>query len=288
MLKKICMIMSLCASMIYSSQELFSHYDFSHNKRNEINFEVPALIFGVGAPIAVTILGIASYFISSYMTPESFYVKSKYPYAQIWYDEMIIKYPDAHLDEVPFLFEKRGVFDNYVSCYTSLECTYNQICGDRADLEIINNIYKKKAGNIELTENDINNSRILEFILLNVVGYLQQNAYAKRLICEGAVFPAAVAALAVYKNSFPTDSLAIEGSIAMCACFAVCAYYAKHQAIQANKFACSQAADIHVLQGGLQYFNNLTKAGVISFKHPLTQVQAQMIADEIVRRSLQD
>lgn len=145
MMKNIYLIMGLFFSMICFSQELFSHYDFSHNTRNEIDFEVPALIFGVGGPIAITIIGIASYFISSYLTPESFYVKSKYPYAQIWYDEMIVKYPDAHLKEVPFLFEKRGVFDNYVSCYTSLECTYNQICGDRADLEIINNIYKKKA-----------------------------------------------------------------------------------------------------------------------------------------------
>ncbi|AXK60378.1 hypothetical protein [Candidatus Chromulinivorax destructor] len=274
--------------MICSSQELFSHYDFNHNPKNEIDFELPALIFGVGAPIAVTILGLTSYFISSYMTPESFYVKSKYPYAQVWYDEMIIKYPDAHLKEVPFLFEKRGVFDNYVSCYGCLECTYNQICCYRGDLEIINNIYKKKAEGIELTENDINNSRILEFILLNVAGYLQQNSYAKRLMCEAAVFPAAVAALALYKNNFPTYSLNIEVSIAMWACLAVCLYNARYQAIQANKFACSQAADIKILQSGLQYFNNLTKAGVVSLKHPQTQVQAQMIADEIVRRSSQD
>lgn len=288
MLKNIYLTIGLFFSIIYSSQELFSHYDFSHNAKNEIDFELPALIFGVGVPIAGTIVGIASYFISSYMTPESFYVKSKYPYAQIWYDEMIVKYPDVHLDKIPFLFEKRGVFDNYVSCYTSFECTFNQICCDRADLEIINNIYKKKAEGIELTANDINNSRMLEFILLNVAGYLQQNAYAKRLMCEGAVIPAAVAVLAVYKNNFTTDSLATEASIAMFACLAVCAYYAKYQAIQANKFACSQAADIHVLQGGLQYFNNLTKAGVISLKHPLTQVQAQMIADEIVRRSSHD
>src|SRR3989338_5463826 len=65
------------------------------------------------AALVVTSLAAAcslyNYIPSCFDQPEEFYVKFSFPNAQLWYEEMITKYPQAYLDKKSFMQARYGV-----------------------------------------------------------------------------------------------------------------------------------------------------------------------------------
>ncbi len=282
--------MKLLKSKILLFSLFFTHHvsawDLSENQK--LN-----LILSAGYVSMGTISAATAYMMYSCNIPDKFYVKNKYSYAQIWYNEMAVKYPDAQLDQYTFLSAQRGFCSNYVTW----QCTFHEIYAHRADLDALEDIYKKKAASIELSEQEILVLNILEFLLLDVAGLAKHNVFVKSLIADSIAFPIALATvdLCIIRNLVTSPSAKIEPAVAMfevATAFTMTTLgyfsYIKHQVVQADKFACQQAADVDVLRGGLKFFNHLRNNGMISFVHPSLDSRIQMVLDEIERRSQKD
>lgn len=222
-----------------------------------------------------------SYVVYSCDIPEEFYVKNEYPYAQVWYDEMAMKYPDIHFNERSFLASKRGFFSNF----TTWDISWNEIYGHRADLESIDKIYKKKADNIQLTEEETDVLNIIEFVLLDTIGLLENNFLVKDFVVETAIHSASIIALAAYRDMYPGGSQFIQIPIAFIAAHLSVCGFVRSQVAQADQFACQHAANIDVLQGGVKYFSYLRNNGIVTMAHPSAESRMQVILDEIARRS---
>ncbi len=241
----------------------------------------------IGNSLFVSACGLGASIAYSYDLPRTFYVKHNYFYAQDWYDEMSEKYPAAHLDQKQFLQAKRGIFNNNVTW----ENTFNQIYAPIVDLQRINEIYKKKARNIKISEEDEIILCVCEFFLLCQAAHIEHNDSVCSLVASGIIFPTVEIARAIYTDKPITFWISsLDQCIALLVGFIVYTGYLRHQVAQADKFACDQACDIDVLRGGLRFFNYITShnLGMFDFTHPNSQTRAQAVFDEIERRLLNE
>lgn len=120
----------------------------------------------------VAVGGVYNYIRYTYFDrPEEFYVKHSFPYAQMWYDEMTIKYPAAHLDTKRFLQADYGI-PKEDAVWSAL---YNSIHCPQADLAYIDAMYKKKMNGEPWTDDEIMTSNAIEWLLLHEAGHVELN-----------------------------------------------------------------------------------------------------------------
>ncbi len=230
------------------SLQLFA-FEISEQQKQDV------LQFGTGYSVFVAALGAGSYIAYSCNIPEEFYVKNNYPYAQIWYDEMAQKYPDAHFDQKVFLQARPGILDNELNWQNS----FNQIYAPKADLQIIDEIYKKKAANVAISQEDSMVLHSCEFVLLNKAAHIKNNDKLLSFIGMGLIYPGLEIAHAVSTGTSPNldllDRLMDPKVYALSAIGTIVYYsYLRYQEARADKFACNQAVDQEVLRGGLNFF----------------------------------
>jgi|GEM_PF-1536253 len=101
--------------------------------------------------------------------PEEFYVQYSYPYAQLWYEDMIVKYPQAHLDTKRFLQIEHGTSAEQIVWSMS----YNNIYCPQVDLAYINDAYKKKIDGEELDDRITKTLHMCEWLLLHEAGHVE-------------------------------------------------------------------------------------------------------------------
>jgi len=109
--------------------------------------------------------------------PEEFYVQYSYPYAQLWYEDMIVQYPQAHLDTKRFLQIEHGTSAEQI--VWSMSC--NNIYCPQVDLAYINDAYKKKIDGEELDDTTIKTLYMCEWLLLHEAGHVELNYHLNKM-----------------------------------------------------------------------------------------------------------
>lgn len=278
-------ILFLFCFLFVSKINLNAHY--ANSVKSELQ-NIAALHTG-GQLSGSLIFATTAYLFYSCNIPESFDVKNNYPYTQQWYEDMDKKYPDLQLHSHRFLCAQKGIVSNS----TNWQVGTSEIYILRSDAASINNIYKKKEDGQKLTEVDQNILFISEFLLLNMAGYLQQNAYSNKKIFDILTMPSAIGLMGAYLSYYAEDkpgyfspeiSFISQGIAAIIAGAVGASYYQTYQACQADRFACKHAANIDVLRGGLKYFEYISNNQIISFNHPSPENRIQMVLFEIARR----
>ncbi len=243
------LLMLFCSSSVYS-------FEITDNQHFALqNIGVKSLIVGA--------VGLSSYVAWTCNVPEEFYVKNSHPYAQVWYDEMAMKYPHIHFDQKRFLSGRRSLFDNSISW----ESAYNDVYAPTDDLQIIHEIYKNKSENIEITENDKLVLSMCEFLLLHEAAHIKNHDSIGRLcaivslgICTEIV-TATYRATGLYNPMTHTDYFGRENHLDSYCGFIACAMgyiaYVRYTETRADQFACDNASDIEVLNAGKTLFENL-------------------------------
>ncbi|MGZ6251263.1 MAG: M48 family metalloprotease [Candidatus Chromulinivorax sp.] len=206
---------------------------------------------------------VGSYIAYNYNIPENFYVKNSHPYAQVWYDEMAIKYPQAHLQNKAFLSQRRGIFNNDVSW----ESVYNNIYAHPGDLAFLHTIYRKKSQDLELSETELLFLHFCEFSLLHEAAHVNNQDSIKNvminlsLLITGEVASATCKSTSLYNPVINTDLFGRKCSLSdHLANFLVCigiVKYMRHVETQADQFAYTNAETIEILQAGKKLFENL-------------------------------
>lgn len=181
-----------------SKQEMIEYSQLSCTPREEfmINTAITAVMLAM--------YGATNYAITTYLVQEEHLVETDYPFAQLWYEAMTQKYPQAHLEQKLFLQTWR----NFPKKYMQWCSTFHHIYCPQNELEEINHIYKKTVENHTDTP-DTNNliteeeKFILakyEFILLHEAGHIEHNDIAVRLLTTFAMITSLHAATALYKE----------------------------------------------------------------------------------------
>lgn len=129
--------------------------------------------------------------------PEEFYVKSSFPYAQLWYEDMIIKYPAAHLDKKRFLQARHGVSKEE----TVWSAMCNNIYCPQGDLIYLESLYKKKIDGEQLTDQEITSLDTYEYLLLHESGHIELDYSFNDLVLTVGMIAALEGIKAMYKES---------------------------------------------------------------------------------------
>lgn len=243
------LLMLFCSSYVYS-------FEITDNQHIALkNIGVNSLIVGA--------LGLSSYVAWTCNVPEEFYVKNSHPYAQVWYDEMAIKYPHVHFDQKRFLSGRRGLLDNSVSW----ESAYNDVYAPAGDLQRIHEIYKNKSENIEITENDNLGLCMCEFLLLHEAAHIKNKDSIGRLCAFGSlgmfmeIVTATYRATGLYNPMINTDYFGrdnhLDSYCGIAACFMGYIAYVRYAETRADEFACDNAVNIEVLNAGKTLFENI-------------------------------
>lgn len=103
--------------------------------------------------------------------PAEFYVSHSYPHAQLWYEEMIIKYPQAHLDKKNFLHMRYGISIEKISWGVG----GNNIYASQVDLIYLESVYSKKINGQELSSQELDFLYLTEWALLHEAGHAELN-----------------------------------------------------------------------------------------------------------------
>ena len=157
-------------------------------------------------PQKATALAITSCFATSYLyhylqyygdQPEEFYVKSSFPYAQLWYEAMIIKYPAAHLEKKRFLQARHGVPKEE----TTWSAMANNIYCPQMDLKFIEAAYKKKMDGEQLADHEVTFLYNFEWALLHESGHIELDYTFNDLVLTLGVIATFEAIKTIYKES---------------------------------------------------------------------------------------
>lgn len=176
------------------------------------------------------------------------FVVSKYPGAQKWYEAMVAKYPQAHLDQIQFC-----ISDNYESCETSIYFPEYRL---RDMQRVFGNLKSKDftAEKFALFAED-------EYLLLHEAQHvLKSDAYHGLLAMTssaGSILATGLSLAYLYKN----DKVSASTGILSMICTAAIAYttliwYARFQEYSADNFA-NQNADAAALRAGKNWFARL-------------------------------
>ncbi|MGZ6254637.1 MAG: M48 family metalloprotease [Candidatus Chromulinivorax sp.] len=208
-------------------------------------------------------IAVGSYIAYNYNIPENFYVKNSHPYAQVWYDEMAIKYPQAHLQNKAFLSQRRGIFTNDVSW----ESGYNTIYAHAGDLTFLHTIYRKKSQDLEISETEQLFLHICEFLLLHEAAHVNNQDSIKNvminfpLIIIGEVASAACKSSQIYNPFIHNDLFGRKHYLSdYLAAFLACiglVKYMRHIETQADQFAYENAKNIEILQAAKKFFEHI-------------------------------
>ncbi|MDP3787702.1 MAG: M48 family metalloprotease [Candidatus Chromulinivorax sp.] len=239
------------------------------------NYGMQALCNGGTALCVVGACAAYQYIVSNYLVQEEHLVKTDYPYAQLWYDELARKYPDAHLESKLFLQTMRGVPKKSVSWCSS----FRHIYFPQDDLQSINYSYARKF--LALDDYDEIDDLILaeqEFILLHEAGHIEHNDAAKRCMVFARMAVAAQImeyGLQIYfqdpMSVYPSladleQAVAKRDFISNCnwsakvmAIMVGCIYLSRTQECAADDFAC-EIADDQALKGGISFFESYKEA----------------------------
>lgn len=145
--------------------------------------------------------------------PAEFYVKHSYPHAQLWYEEMIVKYPQAHLDKKNFLQMRYGIPREEISW--SLLC--KNIYASQVDLIYLESVYSKKIDAQELSSQELDFLDLIEWLLLHEAGHVELNYSLHAAVFTLGCFTTLEIIKMVYKES--TDDAckkSIESIVATC------------------------------------------------------------------------
>ncbi|AXK61128.1 hypothetical protein [Candidatus Chromulinivorax destructor] len=167
--KKSIFLMLLLLNINYTITHTSFEINFDQNYNNQfekyVSFEQSNQLQSIQLLSAIIISISAMYYIDdAYSTKKNRLVTAIYPYAQAWYDEMSIKYPEAHFDQKKFLPADYAQSPSFYNIYFSDSSLIN-----------INNLYKKKLENQNLTDNEQLFMVQNEFLLLYQAGYIEQN-----------------------------------------------------------------------------------------------------------------
>ncbi|MBV8660523.1 MAG: hypothetical protein JO129_00030, partial [Candidatus Dependentiae bacterium] len=130
--------------------------------------------------IAPTIgIAAALYVGYNYLSREEFLVKNTHPHAQAWYNSLIKKYPDAHLDTRKFIQTPSGNFlsiPKFLSDFAN-QCSwisaYDHIYFSSDSLKEIDYLYKKFMQGYPLDKDEQLALARQEFILLYETGHIK-------------------------------------------------------------------------------------------------------------------
>lgn len=100
---------------------------------------------------------------------ENTLVVNLHPHAQKWYDEMLQKYPQAHLDQKKFIQAKYSQSPAFYNIYFTYE-----------SLHQIDQLYKKQLAHETLTDIEQRVMKQNEFLLLYQAGYIEYNYNFKK------------------------------------------------------------------------------------------------------------
>lgn len=251
------------------------------------------------------------YIASNYLVQEEHLVGTDYPYAQLWYNELARKYPDAHLDSKLFLQTMRGVPKESVSWCSS----FRHIYFPQDDLRMIELCYARKL--LALDDYHEIDDLILaeqEFILLHEAGHIEHNDVMKRFITfaclvvagQGleyrlqkhfqeptSVYPRlADLEQAVAQKEFTSSCI---WSTKIMAIIAACICLSRAQECAADDFAC-KIADQQALEGGISFFESYKEADpligiedkIVSPFIPVDDAWGQKIQNYIDERDKQE
>jgi len=125
-------------------------------------------------------------------------VKTVYPFAQQWYDDMTVKYPIAHLDTKSF---------KIAPVNHSFESSINEILFPVACLKDINVIYEKYLNQETLEEFETLFLYRIEFLLLHEAAHIEHNDLIKRLISPIVMYLGAETIITFIGSSFHVDNI---------------------------------------------------------------------------------
>jgi hypothetical protein len=226
---------------------------------------------GLGLTMGTGIQNAWNYAATSYLVQEKHLVKGTYPYAQMWYDYLAIKYPTAHLDQKLFLQTWRNVDAKYMQHLS----WFHNIYFPQDSLETINKLYKKVTDGEQLTQEEQLSLGKEEFLLLHEAAHIEHGDVAARCLAMSGIL-AGLTGLAEIHTSIGTEAKAISllkdsfdvnrtiasaihhyGIIIIGTMLYVTMFnaFAHTHEIAADKFACD-LADINALEGGITFFED--------------------------------
>ncbi len=134
------------------------------------------------------------YFGYNYLIREEFLVKNKFPIAQIWYEELTEKYPEAHLNHKQFIQKPNsGILYNKLTEFAercSWLSNHNHIYFSDNDLGEITILYQKVLDGYPLHESEQLSLSKQEFILLHEAGHIEHDDAKDLLITMFGLFTA--------------------------------------------------------------------------------------------------
>ena len=214
----------------------------------------------------IGLLASYNYVVSNYLVQEEHLVQVDYPYAQEWYQDLVCKYPAAHLDTKLFLQTMRNIPAKNISWCSS----FRHIYFPQDELITIDAYYKKKMDGLELDTDEELFLAEQEFILLHEAGHIESNDAAQRYMTLAALaigVQLAGCALqywmqdktvyenqrdlyqALWKNDMLSNVLYYSK---IAGAFAGYTAVVRSQEFAADTFACT-LADQDALQGGISF-----------------------------------
>jgi hypothetical protein len=237
---------------------------------------------GLAFTTGISVTNALTYITTSLLVQEKHLVKAQYPYAQQWYEAMVIKYPTAHLDQKLFLQTWRDVNSKYVQ-----HCSwFYNIYFPQESLENIDTLYKKVIDGQTLTEQEQISLGKEEFLLLHEAAHIEHSDVFARCITMSGILAGLTGVAQIHESlgtqdqaiSFLNDKLELGfagatvfhhyGLIIMGAMIYATGFnaVAHPQEVAADKFACD-LADVNALQGGITFFEDKTVDPLIDIEN---------------------
>ena len=98
-------------------------------------------------------------------------MKFSFPHAQLWYEEMITKYPAAHFDKKTFMQARYGAPKEQ----TIWSMAFSNIYVPQGDLIYLEAAYKKKIDGEQLNDEEMKALETMEWLLLHEAGHIELN-----------------------------------------------------------------------------------------------------------------
>ena len=232
-----------------------------------------AILSGAGALFTVgsAATNAWNYASTTYLVQEKHLVKTDFPYAQAWYDNLVLKYPTAHLDQKLFLQTWRNVDSKYIQHLS----WFKNIYFPQDSLETINTLYKKVVDEQQLTQEEQLSLGKEEFLLLHEAAHIEHQDVAARCYAMTGIFAGLTGVAQLHTSCGSEDTvisfleksfnipkvgatvmhhygMVVIGAIMYAMTFNT---FAQTHEVAADKFACD-LADMNALQGGIMFFED--------------------------------
>lgn len=225
----------------------------------------------------------------NFLVRQDYLVSKKAPEAQLWYEAMAEKYPNAHLQTKQFVQKNNqsGYIPEWLATATkkcNLISNYNHIYFTKEALKEITYVYKKVLAGYPLDAKEESAMARYEFILLHEAGHIEHNDSTNILKAVGALTVGLIGANAAaiqmlpekhpypvnYKISVPYNvkisqsvidiqkaefNICLAPVLSQMAFFSVLVTMLRHQEAQADTFAYKMM-DTQTLQKALTLFEN--------------------------------